>query len=160
MTTESAEPTPQPVEKKSYVQKLWVPIVLLIGLFVGEIISAAETASQPQGFEFGIGPGGYIYFHRIPPDPAFGYHVVLTTISVALLIALVLIYTRMYVETKANFALGLVVVLVALLIQAMLSYPLFEDLFYTPLVGPGISSPVADVVAICAYTVFLYLSLE
>lgn len=154
------EPAPQPAQKRSYIQKLWVPIILLIGLFVGELISAAEAASQPRGFVFGTEPGGMFYFRPLPPDPTFGYHVVLTTITVALLISLVVIYTKMYVETKANFALGLVVVLVALLIQATLSYPLVDDLFFTQSIEPGIWSPATDIVAICAYTVFLYLSLE
>lgn len=145
-------------DKRSYLQKLWVPVVLFIGLVIGELISIATA--QPAGFEFWQGPNGMFYFHQLPPDPAFGYHVILTTIEVALLVSLVVIYARMYAETKANFALGLVVVLVALFLQAVLSYPILEDLIVTPQIEPGFWSPVADVVSICAYTVFLYLSLE
>jgi hypothetical protein len=156
----TSETEPVMTDKRSNLQKLWVPVVLLIGLVVGELISI--TTAQPAGFEFWQGRNGmfYFYFHQLPPDPAFGYHVVLTTVEVALLVSLVVIYARMYAETKANFALGLVVVLVALLLQAVLSYPIVEDLIVTPQIEPGFWSPVADVVSVCAYTVFLYLSLE
>jgi len=157
MTAESA--VPAQAVKRSYTQKLWVPIVLLIGLVVGEILSLA-TSMETQ-FGRGQGPfGPFGPFHPFPTDPLFAYHVIFTTIEVALLIALVLIYSKMYVETKANFALGLVVVLAALLLQAALSYPILDDLSGPVSMQPGYWSPAADVVTICAYTVFLYLSLE
>ena len=151
------QPSEQQPKVKSRYQKLWVPIVILIGLVLGEGISVL-TAQPSYGFY--MGPNGFLYFHQLPPDPAFSYHVILTTIAVILLVSLVVIYGRMYLETKANFALGLVVVLVALLIQATLSYPIIEDLIVTPSIEPGFWSPAADVLSVCAYTVFLYLSLE
>jgi multisubunit Na+/H+ antiporter MnhB subunit len=152
--TASEEPTPQ---KRSYLQKVWVPVVLLVGLVVGEAISLATPTQRST--QFGGGPFGY--FHPFPTNPLFEYHVILTTVEVALLIALVVVYCRMYVETKANFALGLVVVLGALLLQTLVSYPI-TDSFIGPvsLPGPGYSSFAADFVTVCAYTIFLYLSLE
>jgi len=130
--------------------------VLLIGLSAGELISMATMRPPRYGAEGGwFGP-----FHPFPTDPLFGFHVIFTTIEVALLVSLVVIYAKMYVETKANFALGLVVVLIALLLQAMLSYPILDSLYGTVSLQPGFSSPAADIVTICAYTLFLYLSLE
>jgi hypothetical protein len=161
MSTPEGQPTqtPAPASERaprSSHQKLWVPIVLLIGLIAGEAILFA-TAGQPPPF----GGGSYGFgFHNFPRDPLFQYHVLLTTVEVSLLIALVLIYGKMYVETKANFSLGLVVVLAALLLQALLSYPVVDGLIGTPTIEPGFSSPTADVFTICAYTLFLYLSLE
>jgi hypothetical protein len=143
-------------EDKSYLQKLWVPIVLGLGFLVGEAISYGTAMPQPEGGMDMFGGR----FHQFPSDPAFGYHVIFTTMQVALLIALVVIYGKMYLETKANFALGLVFVLIALLVQALLSNPVLEDLIITPAVGPGYLTPTADVFTICAYTVFLYLSLD
>jgi hypothetical protein len=84
---------------------------------------------------------------------------VFTTIEVALLISLLVIYLRTYAETRARFALGLVVVLGAFLVQALLSYPLVAGLLGPVNMGPGLSSQISDVVTICAYTIFLYLSL-
>jgi hypothetical protein len=143
------------------VQKLWVPIVLIIGFVFGELISFGTTTQGPPGPGGGAsGSGPFGYFHPFPTDPLFGYHIVFTTIEMALLVSLVIIYTRMYVETKANFALGLVAVLGALLVQGLLSYPILDDLIGQVSLGPGFSSPAADLISICAYTVFLYISLE
>jgi hypothetical protein len=156
LTTRIEEPTKD--GDRSYLQKLWVPIVLIIGFVAGEVLSY-ETAIPK--FPGGGGPFCFTcHFHPFPSNPAFGYHVVLTTVEVALLIALVVIYGRMYVETRANFALGLVFVLIALLVQTVLSYPLFQGLIGEVYLGPGYSSQVADIFTICAYTLFLYLSLD
>jgi hypothetical protein len=146
-------------EDRSYLQKLWVPIVLIIGFVAGEVLSY-ETAIPT--FSGGRGPFCFTchFPYPFPSNPAFGYHVVLTTVEVALLIALVVIYGRMYVETRANFALGLVFVLIALLVQTVLSYPLFQGLIGEVYLGPGYSSQAADIFTICAYTLFLYLSLD
>jgi hypothetical protein len=148
-----------PLRKRSYMQKLWVPVVLIVGLVAGEAISLATATAQPPP-RFGCGPFGC--FHPLPTNPLFGYHIILTTVEVALLVSLVVIYCKMYVETKANFVLGLVAVLAALLVQALVSYPIADSFFYTVTVtgGSGDSVFAADIVAICAYTVFLYLSLE
>ncbi len=148
-------------------QKLWVPIVLIVGFLLGEAISYLSTQPQPAcfgGFPGEGGPcGGQFGFNRFPrftDDPTIQFHIILTTISIALLVALVVVYVRMYMETKANFSLGLVVVLFALLVQALLSYPLVIGFIGVVYLGPGLSSQFADVFTLCAYIVFLYLSLE
>ena len=130
--------------------KVWVPVVLLIGTVAG-IFSYMYTLSTlaPR-------PGGLF-------DPAafLEYHSILSTISISLLVALLVVYGRTYTQTKANFMLGLIVVLLALLLQSLLNYPVLHPYIdNTPLESMTISSPVADVFTIIAYTVFLYLSLE
>lgn len=88
------------------------------------------------------------------------FHVILSTISIALLISLVVIYLNVYSETGARFALGIAIVLFALLIQSFIQYPLFLGLVsrYPP--GQGSFLSFADIFTIIAYTIFLYLSLE
>jgi hypothetical protein len=154
LTTTSEEPTNK--EGRSYIQKLWVPVVLVIGFVTGEAISYVAEAQTPEGRG---GPFGG-HFYPFPTNPVFPYHIVLATIEVALLVALVVIYGRMFLETRANFALGLIIVLIALLVQTVLSNPMLEDLMGTPPLGPGYLTPTADILTICAYTVFLYLSLD
>jgi hypothetical protein len=66
----------------------------------------------------------------------------------------------MYVQTRASFSLGLVVMLLALLVEALVSYPLFIGYYGQVSLEPGLSSPSADIFTVCAYAVFLYLSLE
>jgi hypothetical protein len=154
LTTVAEEPTKKGGGR--YVQKLWVPVVLAIGFVAGEAISYGAEVQEPPGRG---GPFG-THFYPFPTNPIFPYHVLFTTMAVALLIALVVIYGRMYLETSANFALGLVFVLVALLVQTLLSNPILEDLVGQVPMGPGYSTPTADIFTVCAYTVFLYLSLD
>jgi hypothetical protein len=139
--------------KKSTVGKLWVVIVLLVGLVFGVVLSDLATLPDTNRIPF---------FFRVPvfnPDPGIKLHIVFTTVEVALLVSLVIVYLKVYSETKANFALGLVTVLAALLLQTVLSYPLILGTGEVILV-PGLLTLLADILTVSAYTVFLYLSLE
>ncbi len=141
-------------ERKSVVGKLWEVIVLLVGLTAGLVLSDLATLPVEQRGPFF--PPDLPYFN---PDPSIRVHIVLTTIEVALLVALVVVYLKVYTETKANFALGLVVVLSALFLRTVFSYPLILGTGVFILV-PGLLTLFADVLTVSAYALFLYLSLE
>ncbi len=132
--------------------KLWEVIVLLVGLIAGVILSDLATLPTEERPLFFPGP----YFN---PDPSIRLHIVVTTMEVALLVALVVVYVKVYAETKANFALGLAVVLGALFLQTVFSYPLILGTGFWILV-PGTLTTLADFLTLGAYAVFLYLSLE
>jgi hypothetical protein len=141
------------VEPKSTVGKLWVVVVLLAGLIVGILVSDLATlpvSSRPFPFR------GITQFN---PDPSIRLHIVLTTVEVTMLVALVMVYVKVFAETRARFALGLVVVLSALFLQTIFSYPLILGTEGVILV-PGSLTMLADFLTLGAYTVFLYLSLE
>ena len=149
--TENKPPAVEP--EKSKVGKLWVVVVLLLGMIAGVVLSDLATLpkiSRPPFLR------GTPYFN---PDPSILLHIVLTTVEVALLVSLVVVYLKVFSETKANFALGLVVVLGALLLQTLFSYPLILGLEGLILV-PGVLTLLADFLTIGAYSLFLYLSLE
>jgi hypothetical protein len=144
---------PAVAPKKSTVGKLWVVIVLLAGLLAGVLMS--DLATLPEEYRVP-------FFRGVPvfnPDPLIKLHIVLTTVEVALLVSLVIVYLKVYSETHANFALGLVIVLSALFLQTLFSYPLILGTQGVILV-PGTLTTLADFLTIGAYTVFLYLSLE
>jgi hypothetical protein len=139
--------------KKSMVGKLWVVVVLLVGLVSGVLLSDLATLPDESRAPF---------FRGVPlfnPDPSIRLHIVLTSVEVALLVSLVIVYLKVYSETRANFALGLVIVLAALLLQTVFSYPLVLGTEGVILV-PGVLTTLADFLTIGAYAVFLYLSLE
>ena len=140
-----------PTVQRKRISRLWVPIVLLLGTTLGGLLSLFIPAVEPFR-RFGFGP-----FNE---QPILQFHVVLATIEVALLIALMVVYVRIFVETNANFALGLVVVLLALLTHSLLQNPLLLGLAGPVPIGPGAFLPFADIFTIFAYTLFLYLSLE
>lgn len=138
--------------KKSTVGKLWILVVLLAGLAVGILLSEVATGEISRSFFLRE-------FPNFSPDPRIQLHIVLTTMEVAMLVALVVVYTKVYNETRANFALGLVLVLSALFLQTIFSYPLLlgtEEVIFVP----GILTLLADFLTLGAYTLFLYLSLE
>jgi len=135
---------------------LWVIIVFLIGVIFGTGL-------------YLLGPG--VFYPRFPGGPPppgssgpgsyLQYHIILSTISVALLLALLFVYGKIYAKTRASFILGLIVVLFTLLLQNLLGYPFVHPFVDdTPFESVGASSPVSDVLAIIAYSVFLYLSIE
>jgi hypothetical protein len=144
---------PAVAPKKSTVGKLWVVVVLLAGLVAGVLLSDLATLPDESREPF---------FRGVPvfnPDPLIKLHIVLTTVAVALMVSLVIVYLKVYSETRARFALGLVMVLSALLLQTVFSYPLVLGTEGAILV-PGILTTLADFLTIGAYAVFLYLSLE
>lgn len=133
--------------------KLWVVVALLVGSLAGVLLSDIATLPEVDRNPF---------FSSVPvfnPDPAIKLHIVLTTVEVALLVSLVIVYLKVYSETQANFALGLVIVLSALFLQTLFSYPLILGTGGFILV-PGTLTTLADFLTVGAYTVFLYLSLE
>ena len=91
--------------------KLIVPIVILAGAVVG-LVAALSLKLEFPGFGFPpfsvFGYGPFVYLQ---------YHIVLSTISLALLSTLIVVYSRSFAQTRDNFMLGLVVVLLALLLE-------------------------------------------
>ena len=142
------EPNPEQKTKKA-TSKLWVPFVIAVGILLGLAVSFAFPAPFER-FE-----GAPLFF-----DPIFILHVVLSTVSITLLVALLVVYLGVYSKTQANFALGITIVLAALLAESLLQYPLFLGLVGRFAVGHGPFLDSADIFTIIAYAVFLYLSLE
>jgi hypothetical protein len=153
------QPNETPTNRRGRLQSLlWVILVLAIGATVG-VVSFLVIAPhlRLRGF-FPPAPSSFI----MEIFSLIAEHIILSTISIALLVSLVIIYGRIYKQTKANFALGIFIVLLALLFETFLNYPILQllttgypvNLFSSPL------PTLADIFTIVAYSVFLYLSLE
>jgi len=129
--------------------KLWLPVVLLVGILLGVVLSFYP-------------PGPFRFLPFVPPDyqQVYALHAILSTTSISLLVALAIIYLRTYVQTGARFALGITVVLVALLMQSLFQYPLILAFAGRFVGGRGDFFFLADIFTVIAYTIFLYLSLE
>lgn len=128
--------------------KGWVAVVITAGVLLGMILS--YFVSVPYGWRF------------IPPQfrEALILHIVLSTVSISLLVALVIVYIGVYASTGARFALGIIIVVFALLLQSLVQYPLLLGLFFPFAEGQESFLSFADVFTVAAYTIFLYLSLE
>jgi len=145
------EPVVQP---KKGSNRFWVPVVLLVGILLGGLLSLESPATEEPRFERYPGP------FQFTTGGVLQFHILVTTIEIVLLVALFAVYIKVYADTKANFSLGLVIVLGALLLNTLFSYPLVLGMVGPVPVGPGEFLPFADIFIIIAYTVFLYLSLE
>jgi len=155
-TAEPSQAPGQPSEKGTQISKVWVPVILVLAILLGLVL--AETIPSPP-----VCPPGYIcppvYFLLLSVHGALMLHVVLSTIEIVLLVSLVAVYIKVYAETRANFSLGLIIVLSALFIHSFLSYPLVVNDVRSILFGSGLFFPYTDLLTIIAYSVFLYLSL-
>ena len=135
--------------------KLWVPIVLLLGAIIGVLLYFWSAMNEYYNFGFERFP-----FQRGFTETFGELHIILSSISVALLVALIIVYGRTYLHTRANFIFGLLVVLFALLLQALLRFPILLGIAEHVPIRPDVSSNIADIFSIIAFTAFLYLSLE
>ncbi|HKW04847.1 MAG TPA: hypothetical protein VJN71_06055 [Nitrososphaerales archaeon] len=156
-----SQPTDNEKPRRRFRSLLWVVIVLLIGAIVG-IISFLLIA--PHLSFGGAGPfpffGGPVDLEEL--STSIAEHIILSTVSIALLISLVSAYAKIFRQTRANFALGIFIVLIALLLDAILTYPILQ-LFYGGIPTADLNNPLpplGDLLTIVAYTVFLYLSLQ
>lgn len=155
-TAEPSQTAEQSSGKGTQISKVWVPVILVLAVLLGLVL--AETIPSPPTC-----PAGYIcppvYFFLLSVHGALILHVVLSTIEIVLLVSLVAVYIKVYAETRANFSLGLIIVLGALFIHSILSFPLLVNEIGQTLYGSGLFFPYTDVLTIIAYSVFLYLSL-
>ncbi|MGP8125507.1 MAG: hypothetical protein ACLQEQ_06525 [Nitrososphaerales archaeon] len=157
-----SEATPEPdqapaqsSEKGTQISKVWVPVILVVAVLLGLVL--AETIPSPPACPQGyVCPPVYVYLLSI--QRALMLHVILSTIEIVLLVSLVAVYIKVYLETRANFSLGLVIVLGALTVHSFLSYPLVVN-DIEPILFGSLLFPYTDLLTIVAYSVFLYLSL-
>ena len=125
----------------------WVLLVLGLGVALGVLLAAIPLPD--------VDPRPPFRFERFE-DVA----VVLSTVAVALLVALLVVYIRTYRDTQANFALGLVLVRIALLVQSVLTSPVLLGAFGHRLGGLGPFFFFAEAFKAAAFSLFLYLSLQ
>lgn len=147
----SAPAPPPPVARARIPSLVWVLIVLAVGAVVGELLVFLLHPGHPLP-----GPGVY---RRGLPVLVYRQAIVLSTMDLALLLALIFVYTRTYVESRAKFALGLVLFLGALTIHTLFGTPFtFAALGFGP-GGLGLFLFVSALFETIALALFLWLSL-
>jgi len=133
-------------------------LVILVTLIAVALLAgfwAASTFYTPQ-----------FYWRQIPPtdsvpgDIEFYYvaKTMFSTVNIALLSFLILIYADIYVKTRSNFTIGLLLFAVVFLIKDFASNPMVIRAFGFRLVGLGPFAFLPDVLELVALSVLLYLS--
>jgi hypothetical protein len=130
---------------------LFLPTFILIGLFV--TFWAVSTVYSPLQ-----NPPGQL----TPNDFEFFYfaHAIFSTINIALLIALSIIFISVYRKTRSEFSLGLIVFGLAFLLKDIAASPFMAGIFsfYASGLGPFIVLP--DIFEFAALSVLFYMNLK
>lgn len=132
-----------------------IPILILVGLMAA--FWAAATLYAP--LEVRLPPGTH---HLIRYDFEFFYfaHAIISTINVALLIILLIMFISVYRKTKSEFSFGLIIFGFAFLLKDIVSSPFMVSVFsfYASGLGPFIVLP--DIFEFAALTALLYLNIK
>ncbi|MFH0816965.1 MAG: hypothetical protein V1934_09165 [Methanobacteriota archaeon] len=84
----------------------------------------------------------------------------LTMINMVLSVALIALYVKIYGETKAQFTMGLISVMLALFLYALMSNPMIPMLFGYRIFGVGLFSIMPDIFTTVALSILIYLTVK
>jgi hypothetical protein len=144
---------------KSKNTRIWLVIVILIVVAVAAALlaEAAIRFRPPPPFQRVYPPTG-----PIPGDYEFFYtaEAVISTVNITLSFILVLIYISIYVKTRSQFTIGLIVFLIAFFLDAIASSPFVTRVFGFRAVGLGPFALLPSLFTLGALAVLLYLSVK
>jgi hypothetical protein len=144
--------------------KTWLIIVILavIAVAILAAIWAANAIYQSQVYQPSFPfrheqPPGYI-----PGDIELFYiaRTVLSAINITLLVVLIVTYVSIYIKTRSQFTIGLLIFAIVFLMKDLTSNPFVIGAFGFRLYGLGPFALLPDLFEFVALTVLLYLSVK
>ena len=129
-----------------------LPIFLLVGLFAtfwaASILYSPPSSRPPTYFT----PNDFEFFYYA--------HAIISTVNIALLIVLSIIFISVYRKTRSEFSYGLIVFGFAFLLKDVVASPFMAGIFsfYASGLGPFIVLP--DIFELAALSVLLYMNLK
>jgi len=138
--------------------KTVIIIAALIVIAASAALLAALAIANPQSFPF----RPVLPQEGNPADIELFYvaRTVISTINVALLIVLVINYAGIYLKTRSEFTIGLLIIAIAFLIKDLTSSPLVVGAFGFGLFGLGPFAFLPDLFELIALSALLYLSIK
>jgi hypothetical protein len=137
-----------------------VAILLILSMAVGLLAGFAFDQSQPQpqrGFPFRV----------VSPQPNAAdfefYYVaktVVSTINITLLLVLVITYASIFLKTRSEFTMGLVIFSIVFLMKDIAASPFVIGAFHFAMYGLGPFALLPDLFELIALSVLLYLSIK
>lgn len=139
--------------------RTWLLLILLPILVVVAILSATWAASTFWSPRFPWQPH---LPYNIPGDIEFFYiaKTVVSTMNVAFLIFLLIVYVDIYRKTRSEFTIGLIIFSLVFLLNALASNPIIMWGFGFHAFGLGPFAMLPDVFTCAALIVLLYLSFK
>lgn len=146
--------------KMSQRSNAWLLFILLPILVVAVMLVATWAASTFWYFQLAWRPRFHLYV--IPGDVEFFYiaKTVVSTVNIALLIFLLIVYADIYRKTKSEFTVGLIIFSVILFLYALTSNPMMMWAFGFRPFGLGPFALLPDLFTFAALVVLLYLSIR
>jgi hypothetical protein len=136
--------------KIGLVLAILVAIAILAAFLVTEIRqSQFQERAPPIG---GFIPGDFEYFYFV--------FTIFSTIDIALLIVLLLIYADIYIKTRSQFTIGLIIFASVFLMKDLAASPLVAGLFSFRAYGLGPFAFLPGVFECAALSILLYLSIK
>ena len=130
--------------------------ILLVGIMLalGIVLGLATSTLRP-------GPVHYEHQTIQPPsDLVVTVKLVVSFVNLFLIISLLIIYVGIYRAVKSRFAIGLILAILALLVYAVTSNPIFQMLLGYPVSGSGPFLFIPDIFTALAAAALIYLSIE
>jgi len=134
-------------------------VFLLVAATLAVVFAAYETNSSNQVY-FPFGPP-HVY-HPNPADLELYYvaRTIFSTINIVLLIVLLVNYVSIYVKTRSEFTIGLILFSVFFLIKDITWSPFVVHFAGFDVFGLGPFAFLPDLFELIALSVLLYLSVE
>jgi hypothetical protein len=135
---------------------LIITVLLAVAIFASFWVTV--VLNQPQfGERRSLPPGGFIagdfeYFYLA--------YTIISTINIALLLVLVINYVNIYIKTRSQFTVGLIIFASAFLIKDLTASPFISALFSFRAVGLGPFVFLPGIFECAALIVLLYLSIR
>lgn len=117
-------------------------------------VNSCALALQPSQ-----GPGQGMRMHG-DFDWYYTFKAVLSTVNLALLVVLLAIYFGVYLDTHSEFALGLLVFAVAMMMYAVTSNPWMQSAFGYRAYGLGPFAFFPDLFALTALVILLFYAIR
>ena len=138
--------------------KLGLIIAILVSVAIFAAFWAIISQQQIPGFEQrrvpppGFIPGDFEFF--------YGAFTIISTINIALLVILTLIYINIYVKTHSQFTIGLIIFALVFLVKDLTSSPLITSLLGFRAYGLGPFELLPGLFECFALSILLYLSIK
>jgi hypothetical protein len=139
--------------------KLGLIIVILVAVAIFAAFWAVVLRQQQiPAFEqrrvppHGLIPGDFEYFYVA--------NAIISTINIALLAILAIIYFNIYIKTRSQFTIGLIIFALVFLVQNVTSSPFITSPFGFRAYGLGPFAFLPGLFEFFALTVLLYLSIK
>ncbi len=145
--------TEKPMVKGS---KIWLLLAALVAVAAVAALAAANM------MWFMLSPRAMPFPFEIPWDLEFFYmaKTVVSSINIALLVFLLVLYLGIYKKTRSEFTIGLIVFALVLMMNALASNTFIIFAFGFRLVGLGPFALLPDLFTLVALTVLTYFAVK